>query len=207
MKRFMSVALLLVAAFAHSARAQIASSPRYSFPARIGSAAQDTLRRLLDSASAAGLPSDPLVAKIAEGALKGADDTRIVRAVRMLVRDLDQARGSLPARTSVSSLMAAASAIHAGVSPTTLRRLASVNRDDATLDVALVTLADLVANRVPADAASAAVEQLLRQRAPEADFMTFRSAVVRDVESGLSPESAVGSRAEAISRGRDKRLP
>jgi hypothetical protein len=198
---------LLLAVCARNALAQSASLPRYSFPARIGSATQDTLRQLVDSASAAGLPSDPLVAKVAEGALKGADEARIVRAVRMLVRDLDQARAALPARTSVSSLTVAASAIHAGVSPATLRRLASANHDEARLDVALVTLADLVASRVPADAAAAAVEQLLRRRAPEADFMTFRLGVMRDVESGLSPEMAVESGAEALSRGRDRRLP
>src|SRR5689334_10663350 len=51
--------------------------------------------RLADSVRALGLPTDPLFAKAAEGTLKGADESRVMVAVRRLARELSDAKAAL----------------------------------------------------------------------------------------------------------------
>jgi hypothetical protein len=113
------------------------------------------------------------------------------------VRELDQARGALPPNAGAATLTAAASAIHAGVGIQTIRRLGSsvtAGAEAGDLGVALVTLADLVASRVPPEPAAAAIEQLLRRGAPESEMAAFRAAVSSDVAAGLAPEAALRAR-------------
>jgi hypothetical protein len=83
-----------------------------------------------------------------------------------------------------------------------LRRLASAGDgvDEADLAVALIALADLVASRVPPEAAASSIELLLKRRAPEAEITAFRAAVTRDILAGRPPEAALSVRARAIAR-------
>ena len=176
-------------------------------PAGLGAASKDTLRRLVDSARAVGLPGEALIAKAAEGALKGADDARIIKAVRNLVRELADARAALPPRAAAGTLSAAASAIHAGVSAQAVRDLWTADQSlpESDLAIALVTLADLVASHVPGEMAANSLRELLRRRAPESQLAAFRLGVADDVRSGSSPESAIAVRTQAIMRALDER--
>jgi len=184
MKHLVLAGLMLLSSTAY---AQV----RPALPAQLAPATRDTLERLIDSARAVGLPGEPLAAKAAEGALKGADDTRIVRVVRSLVRELGEARQSLPRDASVSSLTAAASALHAGATAATLRRVVAAGKDDTALNVALVTLTDLVANGVSSDAAASSIEQLMRRGARAPEMLAFRSAVASNIQRGETPERAI----------------
>jgi hypothetical protein len=176
-----------------------------ALPARLSPAARDTIARLVDSARTRRLPTELLVAKASEGVLKGADDARVVRAVRSLLRELEDARSALPA-SSVATLAAAANALHAGVSVEELRKLAAAHAgagrggDPADLAVALITLADLVANSVPPRAAAASVEELLRRGTPEAEMAAFRTGVAEDIRLGRAPETAIATRTRASAR-------
>jgi hypothetical protein len=176
-------------------------------PARLGTTARDTLQRLIDSARAVGLPGEPLVSKVSEGVLKEVDDAVIIRVVRNLVRELAKARGALPATASAGTLSAAASAIHAGVSPESVRQLVEAGKgaSEGDLGIALVTLADLVASRVPGDMAVTSVRELLVRRAPESELTALRSSVAQDILAGTSPAAAIASRTQAIVRTLDRR--
>lgn len=170
---------------------------------RLERAARDSLSRAIDSAKAERLPVELLVAKAAEGVLKGASDAQIVRAVRTLVKELSEARRSLPMGVGPGTLSAAASALHTGVTAEMIRSLwdpdeAGVERE---LAVALVTLADLVAKRVPAAAASNAVGALLRRHASESAMDEFRNAVAADILAGQTPRTAVVVRTTMVLRG------
>ena len=101
-----------------------------------------------DSAVAAGLPRDVLVAKAAEGVLKGADDARIVRAVRMLVTDLGTAKGLLRVGASSSLLTAAASALRAGIPGPVVRQLVEARDARRLVEASLST----IQSRQPASA-------------------------------------------------------
>jgi hypothetical protein len=181
------------------ARAQ-ARVPQYDLPARLSQATRDTLERVIDSAKAGQLPIELLLAKVAEGALKGATETLITRAVRTLVRELEEARRTLPPNAATGTLAAGASALHAGVTGDDVRRLwTGVGAlPEQELESALVTLADLVASRVPAADATNSVSRLLRRRVSASEMEAFRAGVVADIQSGLAPETALDTRARAI---------
>jgi len=168
-----------------------------ALPARLGAAARAQITALMDSARAAGLPTAPLAAKAAEGVLKGADDARIVDAVRSLSGALGQARAALGPVADASLLDAGASALRAGVTPAALHSLGEAGAAPAgapALATALVTLVDFVAKGVPPALASQSIEQLLRLGAPESRFVTLRSEVEADIRDGQTPEAAVTTR-------------
>jgi hypothetical protein len=190
--RYGVVALLVLASVA---RAQSST-----LPSRLAPDVRATLERLMDSVRAVGLPTGPLADKAAEGALKGADDQRILVAVRMLARELGEARTILGSTNEPALLSAMASALHAGAAPGELRRIArpSGNPPDAhTLATALVTLVDLVAKRIPPLSATNAVNELLRRRATDDQFVVLRSEVEQDIRGGVEPEAALTKRIRA----------
>jgi len=180
---------------------------RAPLPARIGAESRVVIEHVIDSARTAGLPTEPLTDKVLEGVLKGADDQRIVLAVQSLVRELGTARTILGGATNTALLGATASALHAGVSPTELRRLVrppgDASADAGVLTSALVVLVDIVAKRVPAGAAVSAIGDLLQRGAPERQFVDLRNEVERDIMAGRPPESALLERTRAHLRQLD----
>jgi hypothetical protein len=178
----MLTALLIVAQVA-------AQDPRLE---RLDPETRSLVVAVVDSARAAGLPTEPLVQRALEGTTKGAPGTRIIAAVRRLTVDLGVARTALGARASAPELEAAVAALRAGATPQLLTRLRDVRRPPLTM--ALSVLADLVASGVPADSASAAV-LALAPNAHDADLAEFRRAVERDISLGVPPgvAAAVGA--------------
>jgi hypothetical protein len=182
------VALAAAMSFAHSS-----SGRAQSLPPQLSHAGRDTLQRLVDSARAARLPWELLTAKAAEGVLKGADEPRIIRAVRQLTGELGAAISILPANAPTGVVSAAASALHSGASRAELQKLTALHLGEQDLAVALVALADLMANHVPSDLAASSIEELVKRRASEADFSAFRASVARDIANGQPPSAAVNS--------------
>jgi hypothetical protein len=186
------LALMILAA---SAEAQ------QSLPEKLSRETRDSMMLVINQAAAAGLPTDALYAKAAEGVLKRADDARILLAMRNLSRSLAAARASLPGAAAPGTIVAAASALQAGVEPGIIARYAAVSKgSEADLALAYVTLADLIASTVPAAAASRSVELLLRNGVREAELASFRAAVVRDIQSGAKPEDALKARVPVTRR-------
>lgn len=164
------------------------------------------VERIADSARTLGLPTDPLFAKAAEGTLKGADEQRVMIAVRRLARELSDAKAALGDGATGAELEAGASALHAGVAPDLVARLGRVAKDRATpgrLVMPLVTLADMVARNVSARAAVASIETLINRGAGDAQLAGLRSDVERDIAAGERPDVAVERRSASIAR----RLP
>ena len=168
--------------------------------------------RLADSARARGLPAEPLLAKAAEGKLKGADSARIVDAVRGLIRELDVAKTTLGPSATGPELTAAASALHAGVTPAQLARVARVNARGETVGgvegqrrvvMPLVVLADLVARRVSTELAVSSLETLVARGAPDAQFASLRAAIERDISNGDTPDAAMRRRSATVLRSLD----
>ncbi len=180
-------------------------------PPHLPANVQTVVDRLVDSARARGLPTEPLVSKAAEGVFKGADSARVVNAVRRLVGELEAARGQLGSKAGDPELVAAASALHAGVTPAQLAHVVQIGADrdgdtrSSRLVMPLVVLADLVARRVSTDVAVSALEPLLTRRAPDADFARMRVAVERDIAGGASPDAAMRTQSAAVVRSLDAR--
>ena len=167
-------------------------------PEKLSRETRDSMQRVIDEAAVAGLPTMALYAKAAEGVLKRADDARILSAMRNLSRSLAEARAALKPGSDAATLVAAASALQAGVDREIIARYAAVSASNADLAVAFVTLADLVASSVPVTVAARSVEALLRSGVQEAELATFRASVVRDIQSGVKPEDAIRTRMPAV---------
>jgi hypothetical protein len=161
---------------------------------------------LVDSARVAGLPTEPLVDKALEGASKRADGSRIAAAVRALSRELTAARAALGVVASEAELVAAADALRAGAGPAVLTRLRAMRQAEA-LTIPLAVLSDLVARGVPADTAAGAVLSLAGSGAKDADFVTLRRNVERDIMAGAPPVVAASIRSKGLPSSLPPRPP
>ncbi len=184
--------LLTLAWTAAGAGRLAAQDPRLA--GRLGPPALAAVEALLDSARAATLPTEPLVAKALEGAAKRAGDERIVLALRSLLRDLGTARAALGPGADASEIAAGATAVRAGLDADALKRLRGA-RNDLTTPIGVLT--DLVVHGVPGDTAVAAVRQLAARGAPDGEFTGLVRSVLRDVGAGVPPGLAATARAGA----------
>jgi len=161
---------------------------------RLDPSVRPLVASVIDSARAAGLPTEPLVQRALEGATKGAPGEVIVGAVQRLVADLGEARSALGPGTTPPELAAGAAALRAGAGPAVLAILRRARSQ--TITVPLAVLADLVASGVPVDSAAAAV-LALASTTRDADLVEFRRAVERDIALGAPPGMAVSTAASA----------
>ena len=193
--RIVAIAVALSASDARSLRAQDAR-----ISARFDARTAAAVTRVVDSARAARLPTEPIIQKALQGAAKRAPSERVVGALRELLRELSVARAALGARSSEPELVAGASALHAGIEPGTLKRVRDA-RGSHSATVALGTLSDLVARGGPAEAAANAVLALAGRGASDAEFVAFSGQVGRDIAAGAPPAVAVGVRGAAAAQG------
>ena len=189
---------------------RLAGAQQAVLPERLGPGTRASIERLADSLRSVGLPTQPLYAKAAEGVLKGADDSRIVAAIRTLARELGEARAALGDESNDAELIAGASALHAGAPPATLRRLrgsGGSRRPKGTLAVPLVVLADLAARGIPATVAGASLEALALRNASDDQFTALRAAIERDIQAGRPPADATTARTRALLGAMEGRRP
>ena len=152
---------------------------------------------IIDSARAAGLPTEALVDKALEGASKRADGTRIVAAVRALAERLRAARAALGPASSDAEIVAAAGALHVGVGAPGLTRLRAA-QPEHPLAVALIVLSDLAARGVPPDTALSLVAALVAAGASDDELVALRRDVASDITAGAPPAVAVATRARGV---------
>lgn len=175
-----------------------AQDPR--FEGRLDPATRDAVAALVDSARAAGLPTEPIVDKALEGATKHASGERIVAALRNLTADLRTARTALGAQAPDADVVAGATAIRAGAHPDLLDHLEQT-RGKSGLAVPLAVLADLVARGVPVDTAASVVLNLARRGADDGDFTSLERGVAQDIGAGASPGVAAAVRSHGAGAG------
>jgi hypothetical protein len=175
--------------------------------ARLDPHTRDAVVTLIDSARADRIPSEPLVQKALEGASKHADGPRILTAVRMLARELGDARTALGPASTDAEVIAGASALHAGIAPAALSHMRAA-RTHGSLTVALAVLTDLIARGVPGDTATTVISALTGAGAPDAELLRFQQGVERDIAQGATPAAALGVRAQsAFPGGSNRRTP
>ena len=116
--RLTGAAVALIAAASVQASAQ---DPRLA--AQLDAGTQARVSEIVEHARAASLPVEPLVDKALEGARKHAPNARIVEAVASLATRLDSSRVALGQASTDAELVAAASALQAGVGTAVLTQL------------------------------------------------------------------------------------
>lgn len=165
--------------------------------ARLDPTTRVAITALVDSARQLRLPTEPLVDKALEGQEKGADDARIVTAVRGLSADLRAARASLGAGASADEITAGANALHAGMPMRDLTRLraASQHAGRGRVTLPLTVAMDLIARGVPVATASDVVLSLARAGLRDSELTLFQRNVRLDIERGADAATAAQTRA------------
>ncbi len=141
-----------------------------------------------DSVAHAGLPVAPLVDKTLEGISKGADDNRIMIAVRGVANDLGIARRAL-GPSSDNELAAAVAALRAGSTPAGLTQLRK-ELPGRQLVVPLSVLASLIVDGAPAPSAIVAIVANARQR-DDSSLLAYGRSVSHDIAGGVAPLTAI----------------
>jgi len=197
------VALALAAASAAASARAGAQDSR--LVAQLDPATQQRVSAVIEHARAASLPVEPLVDKALEGARKHAPPPRIVEAVTSLAARLDSSRVALGMGSTEAELVAAASALQAGVGPQVLSQLRQ-ERVGRSLAIPLVVLGDLVTRGVPHDTASALILLVAHEGLGDETLLAIQRDVQRDVRDGAHPATAAAIRARGAVSGASTRL-
>ena len=202
MKRPAILVLVLAASLGHP----VASAGQDArLKARLDPVTAASVSTCADSARQEYLPAEALVQRALEGATKGADGPRIVRATQALLTRLRAARLTLGRRATAEELVAAASALQVGVAPATLNEMKQAR--EGSLTVPLVVLADLVGRGVEVETAATTILFLARAGVEDDRFLDFRTRVEKDIRSGASPGTAATVRAGGAVTGSRRSAP
>lgn len=156
------------------------------------------LVRIVDSARARGLPTEPIVAKISQGVLFHSPADRIVVAAQSVVARLDDARLALAPKPTQSDIAAGENALGVdGVTKTALQmvRATSPNRPVA---VPLGLLAQLVASKVPVSRATKIVTDLIKRGATDPQLLALGNNVDADVLHGARAMASLDVRLQGL---------
>lgn len=186
---------LLTAIFAWLAAPGLLAAQDSRLESRFSGAFLAELHVEVDAAAAARLPTEPLIQKALEGASKGADDARILSAVRSLRERLEEASAVLGEEAGEATLLAGAGALYVGVTRTTLSDMKLAHQESPSLLLALVVLSDLIRRGVPENTASEVILSLARAGIDDRSVSWLRERVEEDIFRGASPEAAVSARA------------
>lgn len=159
----------------------------------------------VDSARAAGLPTEPLVLKALEGKSKQASTERILGAVRAVLGGLRDARGALGTAATTEEVTAGANALRAGATSASMSALRRQRGREVT--VPLSVLSDLVARGVAPGAASKAVESMVHDGVSDRDFLALRTQVEQDIRTGAIPATALERRLAGLPAAAPPRNP
>lgn len=161
---------------------------------RFDSSTAVTLRALLDTAIARGLPTTPLVNRALEGSARRVVGSRIIIAVRAHLAAMTNAQRVLGVRSTAAQLDAAAEAMKAGVDGGTLHQLHEARPGNSIIKP-LVVLTDILGRGIPFATANHAVLTLARLPGSDDHLDTLQSLVAKNVTRG-GPTMAV----EALNR-------
>lgn len=181
------VGLRLLPPFCALLLASAAHAQADALAARLEPSTRAAVQALLDSATAARLPTEPLVTKALEGSAKGAPSDRILRAVRSLLTDLGRASRAFGGEATPAEIAAGATALRAGADPGALQQLRGARRD---LTVPLSILTDLVINGVPVDTAVTVIRGLSARGVADGDLAGLVRQLREDVAAGVPPGAA-----------------
>ena len=159
--------------------------------------ARASVRALITSFAAKGLPTAPLVTKVREGLAKGATADRIRSATASLAQRLEAAATALAPARGPDELSAGADALQAGIPTVTLRDMRRI-WPVKPLTVPLGVLSEMVASGVPQANATRRVRELLVKGATSTQLAALGLNVRADVEAGLAPDAAMELRSKGV---------
>lgn len=147
---------------------------------------------VIDSAVGSGLPPRSILNMALKGIAKGADNRKIVEAVRKQLINLRAARQAL-GPVGPDELEAGAAVLEAGVKPQQLAAFKIRQQGRSDLE-AFIVWGDFLARGVPKDEAYSAISKLWQDGADDATFHSLWNNVQADILQGLAPGLALQNR-------------
>jgi hypothetical protein len=162
------------------------------------------LEQAVANARARGLPTAPLVDKALEGVAKHAPASAILEAVRRRLELLARADAALrPSGLATAEVVTAvADVMQRGINEDLVKRAAAGHRTGEPIDLALNTLADLLARGVPVDVAFDILSSWREHGANAEELRQMPAVVERLVGEGASPANAGQAIAASVRSGR-----
>ena len=148
------------------------------------------------TAAARGLPVEPIIQKAIEGSAKGVAGDRVATAMRLVLRQLDEAASALGSSDTVA-IGAGAFAMTAGLSGSDIRQLARTGAAPGELVVALRVAGTLSALGVPPAEAVRLVSVTLESGRPAGDLLGLPGRVQAEMSRGVTPAQAAAGLARA----------
>lgn len=197
--------LTLFAALVLAASAAGAQDPRLE--TKFSGETRIALQAILDSARAAGIPTEPIMQVALMGASKGnIPPARIVAASRGLAERMRIARTALGSAATEAELVAGASALRSGVEPATLEQIRK-NLAQGEAAMPLIVLTDIIERGVARDTAAQVIISLGNARLSDAEYQSLRHSILEDIRSGAAPSAAAMTRMRGVLAGRGIRPP
>jgi hypothetical protein len=160
-------------------------------------AVQDIAR----SATADGLPVEPLIQKAIEGSAKGVAPDRVIAAVRTLAARLADARGALRAggiaTPSPEAVEGGAYGLNAGLNASAVRDLARISRPPYDAALTLRVAATLAALGVPGTQVVRLVQGMITTGRAPSELLDLPGQAQANMARGATPAEA----AEGLARG------
>lgn len=154
---------------------------------------------IVDSASSAGLESEPLVQYALEASLKARQPEQIVTHVSRYWSAMKRARAALGPGATPAEVTAGANALRAGIDIRQLERLRSA-RQGQRYAGALNALSSLVRRGVSADTAATVIVDLVLASASDEQISLLQSEIERDIAAGTPAGLATTARGEGLEK-------
>lgn len=155
------------------------------------------LTRIVQGASARGLPTDPIVAKVRFALVVHAPPARIVETAQAVAERLDAARAAIASDTLSADIAAGEDALSFKIPKGILTRIHEAARNRA-IAVHIGVLTQLVASHVPAERAGEIVTGLMRRGATPAQLVALGNDVNSDVQRGAKGAESVDIRLRGL---------
>lgn len=157
--------------------------------AKLPATVRGSVVALADSAERAGLPRAPLIDKALEGVSKGANEQRILVAVRVVAANLGTARQALGDKAPADEVTAGAAALRSGVASNELIHMRKA-LPGRPLTVPLSVLSALVVQGISVrDASQVVVAQAKHDN--DERLLAVGQDAVRRLASGVPPQTVV----------------
>jgi hypothetical protein len=184
-RRFATAVLVVLVVSARGANAQ--DSAAFKGADRETS---DALTRIVQAASARGLPTDHIISKVRFAVVVHAPPARIVETAQAVADRLDVARSAIASDTRSADIVAGEEALSFKIPKGVLTRIHQAAPNEA-IAVHLGVLTQLVASHVPAERAGDIVTRLMRQGATPAQLVALGNDVFSDVQRGARGAESV----------------
>jgi len=153
--------------------------------------------KIVEAATAARLPADPIVSKVHLAIVRKTPSAKIVEAAKNVAARLEEARTALAPNPSDLDVVSGQDALGYGATKDALREIRKVS-GGRSIAVPLSVLAQLLSTGVKLDRATAVVIAMVRNNVTDPQMVAFANTVNADVGAGANVRASLDARIQGL---------